>query len=314
MERGTYIAELDELQPDRDVVLTIGMFDGVHLGHQNLIHQVRRRGRELGGQSAVLTFYPHPRAVLDPESSPSYLNTLEERLDLLASLGVDVIARLRFTRELSRYTADEFLQLVLRHLRLRELWGGPEFTLGYQRQGTASRLAEIGRGCGFVVHQVAPLSIDGDVVSSTRVRHLLAAGDVAAAGRLLGRCPNLKGQVVPGAHRGHSLGFPTANLATAPGRALPRDGIYAAHAILNAESYYAVVNIGTRPTFDNGERLVEAYLLDFDRDIYGRCLELCFVQRLRDEQRFASAADLVAQMQRDVAQARAILAHTEACA
>jgi len=328
------IEELERIAPGSAVILTIGIFDGVHLGHQYLISQVVRRAKETGVLSGVITFHPHPMAVLQPGQELPNLTTLEERKELLRQLEVDIIATLPFTRQLAQLSAREFMALVYRHLSLRELWVGPDFALGRGREGTIPRLQEIGREMGFTVHSVPPLILDGQVVSSTRIRSLLAQGDVAEAGRLLGRCVSFRGEVIRGAGRGRTLGFPTANLAAEPGRALPADGIYAAHVAISprpkglgpageetnvgmpsgsSRFLPAVVNVGTRPTFDNGQRLVEAYILDFNEDIYGQTLTVHFVQRLRDEMRFPNVAALIEQIRRDVAQARSLLTNKGNC-
>lgn len=328
------IEELERIAPGGPVILTIGVFDGVHLGHKHLIGQVVRRAKETGCLSAVITFHPHPLAVLQPGWELPALTTPQERQELLQRLKVDIIATLPFTKELAQLSAREFMGLVHQHLNVRELWVGPDFALGRGREGTIPRLQEIGQEMGFTVHTVPPFVLDGQVVSSTRIRSLLAQGDVAEAGRLLGRCVSFQGEVIRGARRGHTLGFPTANLAAEPGRALPADGIYVAHVAISPRSKTpgaadeetaaepstdnsgflpAVVNVGTRPTFNNGQRLVEAYILDFNGDIYGQTLSVHFVQRLRGEMRFPSVEALVEQIRQDVSQARNILTDKSRC-
>ncbi len=322
------IQDLSQLKPDRGVVLTLGVFDGVHLGHRHLIGQVVGRARQLGCQSGVITFHPHPAAVIRGERLP-IMTTPQERLYLIRQLDADLVISLPFTAELSRLTAWEFMDLIRQHLRLLELWIGPDFVLGRGREGNVARLAEIGEEMGFSVHTVPPLVLDGEVVSSTRIRSLLAAGDVSQAARLLGHCFSFSGPVIAGAHRGRTLGYPTANLSATPDRALPADGIYACRAVLGEPGqfcgerqgkrpgrplYPAVVNVGTRPTFDHGARLVEAHLVGFSGDIYGQTLTLHFVERLRGEMRFPDAASLVRQIDQDVIQARQALAADITCA
>ena len=316
------IQDLSQLAPDGGVVLTMGVFDGVHLGHRHLIAQVVGRARHLGCLSGVITFHPHPAAVIRVECLP-IMTTPQERLYLIRQLDADVVINMPFTTELSRLTAREFMDLIRGHLRLQELWIGPDFVLGRGREGDVTRLRQLGEEMGFTVHVVPPLVLDGEVVSSTRIRSLLAAGDVAQAGRLLGHCFSFSGPVIAGAHRGRTLGYPTANLSATADRALPTNGVYACRAVIGEPRqfcgerqgkrpgrplYLAVVNVGTRPTFDNGARLVEAHLVDFAGDLYGQTLTLHFVERLRGEMRFPDAASLIQQIGQDVIHARQALA------
>ena len=303
----TRISDLNELVPGLPAVVTIGVFDGVHRGHQALIGQVVERAHAIAGTSVVLTFHPHPRAVLRPDVPTYALTSLSERLRLIAELGVDTVATLEFTRALSLLSAEEFLDLLQAHVNLRELWVGDDFALGHHRSGTVARLSELGVERGFVVHPVTQFADGGDRISSSRVRDLMTAGDVAQAALLLGRYPYIAGTVIPGLQRGRTLGFPTANLALNAAYVLPADGIYAVYAELDGVRLPAVANIGVRPTFGTNDRLVEVYILDFDQRIYGKVLGVHLVKRLRPEARFASVADLVAQMRRDVADARSVL-------
>ena len=302
------ICNLTELSPGPPVALTIGVFDGVHRGHQVLIGEAVRRARLLGGQCIALTFYPHPRAVLMPGATVYELTSFTERLELIAALGVDVVATLEFTRALSMLSAEAFIELAQQHIALRELVVGSDFALGRNRAGTVPRLREIGQGRGFAVHAIEPIDLGGIRVSSSKVREVIAAGDIETATRLLGRFPRLEGIVVAGHKRGRTLGFPTANLALTAPYLLPANGIYAVYAETDGTSLPGVANIGTRPTFGDNDRLVEVYVLDFDGDLYGRRLGVHLVKRLRDEVRFASVGALVEQMRRDAAAARAALA------
>ncbi len=286
----------------------MGVFDGVHIGHQALIGHTVQRGRLLGGASAAITFYPHPRAVLAPETVTYELTSLSERLALIARLGVDTVIPLRFTADLSRLSPEAFLDLVQRHLRLHELWVGPDFALGYKRTGSVARLKELGDQRSFSVGIVPPVLLAGERVSSSRVRAVIEAGDMEQARLLLGRFHRLEGVVVAGVGRGRALGFPTANLTLTSNYLLPANGIYAVYAEMGSSSLAAVANIGIRPTFGDSQRLVEVYIMDFEGDIYGQRLGVQLVRRLRQEIRFATVADLVAQMTRDVAEARRTLA------
>ena len=302
------ICNLNELKPGPPVVLTIGVFDGVHRGHQILIGQTIQRARALEGQSVVLTFSPHPRAVLAPTAPVFELTTLDEKLRLIAGCGPDVVAILTFTHELSLLSPEAFLDMLQKHINLTELWVGPDFALGHKRAGTVERLSELGATRGFTVHTVAPLSVGSDRVSSSRIRELVAAGDIEQATVLLGRYPRLEGTVVHGAQRGRQLGFPTANLDLATRYVLPANGIYAVYAELDGVCLPSVANIGVRPTFGINDRLVEVYILDFERDIYDKSLGVQIVKKLRDEVRFASIDALIEQMHRDVDETRVVLA------
>jgi riboflavin kinase/FMN adenylyltransferase len=303
---------LEQAQPERDTVLTIGSFDGVHRGHQHLVRQLVQRARETGRLSMALSFYPHPRAVLHPELRPAYLSTPQERAAILAALELDLLLLLPFTKELAATPAADFMGELVRRLRLRELWVGPDFSLGRGREGDVAALRALGQELGYALHVVEPLMENGEVISSTRIRHLLQEGQVEEAAKLLGRPYSVMGTVIQGAHRGRSLGFRTANLRPDPERALPADGVYVIWASTGNERHGGVANIGVRPSFGTGERLLEAHLLDYSGDLYSQDLLVEFVRFLRPERRFADTAALVEQIRRDIAQARAVLAEIAA--
>ncbi len=301
------IDDLAKTGLERETILTIGAFDGVHLGHQALISAVVARARATGRVSSVLTFHPHPAVVLAPKRTPDYLTTPGEKLAVLERLGVDVAVLLTFDEQLASTPAREFVEMVSWQLRLRELWVGPDFALGRNREGDVACLRQLGQELGFHVHLMEPLIVEGQVVSSSRIRSLLREGNIEKASQLLGRYPSLSGEVVEGARRGHTLGFPTANLEVRPERAVPADGVYAVFAVLGKERHPAVANVGVRPTFDNGQRTVETYILDFEGEIYGCDLLVEFVARLRSERRFESVEDLAEQIGKDSEMARRIL-------
>ncbi len=304
----TRICHLTEISLGLPAALTIGVFDGVHRGHQALIGHVIERARAMGGQSTVLTFHPHPRTVLAPDALVYELTSWPDRLKLLAAAGVDVVATLTFTVDISHLLAEQFLDLVQKHINVRELWVGEDFALGYRRSRTVARLRELGAERGFTVGTVAPVEIGGVRASSSRIRELIAAGDVDQATQMLGRHPRLEGVVITGERRGRTLGFPTANLALTTNYLLPANGIYAVYAEIDGRLLPAVANIGVRPTFGVNDRLVEVFVLDYDGDLYGQRLGVQIVKRLRDELRFASVGALIAQMHADVDIARAVLA------
>jgi len=301
------VDDLTKADLRQDTVLTIGAFDGLHRGHQALIEAVVERARATDRLAAVLTFHPHPAVVLAPDRAPRSLTTPGDKVALLEGLGVDLVVLLPFDRQVAATPARDFMEMISRQLRLRELWVGSDFAVGRDREGNVPRLRELGRELGYDVRVVEPLVDGSGSISSSRIRALLRQGRVAEAAQLLGRSPSLSGEVVIGARRGRTLGFPTANLEVRPERAVPADGVYAVFASLGRERYPAVANVGVRPSFDNGQRTVEIHLLDFDRDIYGCDLVVEFVARLRDERRFEDIEDLVSQIDRDSRSAREIL-------
>ena len=294
---------------DRPAFLTIGNFDGVHRGHQMLVSEMVEAAHLAGCQAGLLTFDPHPTAVLRPDLALPYLTAPEERTDLLAALGLDFVLILPFNRATASLTAAEFMQQLAARVPLCALWIGPDFALGRGREGSAARLAELGRELGYDVRVTPAYDWRGEPVRSSRIRSLLSGeGAVAQAAELLGRPYEVWGEAVHGAERGRGLGFPTANLKLPAGRLVPAYGIYACWAWRGETGYPAAVNVGVRPSFDNGHPSVEAHLLDFDDDLYGEILGLSFNQRLRGEQRFADIHALIEQMGRDVEATRRTLA------
>jgi riboflavin kinase/FMN adenylyltransferase len=302
------IDDLSQVHLDKDTILTIGAFDGVHRGHQYLIGQLLQKARRTNRLAGLITFHPHPSAVLSPGNPTRYITTPGEKAALLERLGLDIVAILPFNQEMVQTSARRFIEMVSRQLRMTELWVGKDFALGYGREGTLEVLRALGQEEGFSVETITPLVWRGEIISSTRIRALLFRGQVHKAAELLGRYPSLAGEVVQGAQRGRCLGFPTANLEVRAERAVPANGVYAVYAILGEERYQGLANVGVRPTFDNGERTVETYILDFEADIYGCDLVVEFVQRLRPEKRFTDIKELIAQIERDIVEARGILA------
>jgi riboflavin kinase/FMN adenylyltransferase len=291
-------------------VATIGVFDGVHRGHQQIIGHTVRRARELRFSSVVVTFDPHPSEVVRPGSHPAVLTESARKAELIEGLGVDVLCVLPFTLEFSRLSPETFVHDVLvEHLHASAVVVGENFRFGHKAAGDVGLLEHLGRTFGFTV-EGAPLvsSAPASVVSSTYIRSCVDAGDVAEAARALGRPHRLEGIVVRGDERGRELGFPTANLATAAHAAVPADGVYAAWlARRDGPPLRAAVSIGTNPTFAGRERRVEAYVLDFDADIYGERLALDFVARLREQRHYDGIEPLIEQIRQDVEDARAAL-------
>jgi riboflavin kinase/FMN adenylyltransferase len=303
------ITDLTQRQPT-PAVLTIGSFDGVHLGHQRLIEGVVESAREKGVAAVALTFEPSPREVLRPGQPVAYLTRLPEKLALLESLGLDETVVVPFTRDLSMVEAPDFIKWVREFLPFVELWEGEGFALGHGRTGNTGVLAQLGEQIGYKLCIAPIVEVDGEPASSTRAREAVMSGDVETATRLLGHYPTVPGTVVPGSRRGRELGFPTANLALLPNQALPADGVYATWTWRPAtgEILPSVTSIGTRPTFDDDARLVEVHILDYDADLYGETLTAYFVRYLRGQVRFEGIDPLIRQMAADVENARSALA------
>jgi riboflavin kinase/FMN adenylyltransferase len=301
------ISELSAFTPERETLLTIGVFDGVHLGHRHLIRKLTQRAAEGNLLSGVVTFNSNPKAVLSPRTKLARLTTLEERASLLKSLGVDLVIPLTFTAEVAALSAREFVLYLKKYLKMRGLVIGPNFALGRGREGNAAALQSLGQELGFTVEVVKPLMVEGSLVSSTAVREALARGDMKTITKLLVRYFSLSGPVAAGVERGHILGFPTANIQLDPEQAMPEEGVYATLAHIGEKVYQSVTNIGVKPTFGKGERTVEVHILGFSGDLYGRRLTIELVERLRAEIKFAGPEELSAQIKKDVEQAKTIL-------
>ncbi len=293
--------------PSGPLAIAIGVFDGVHIGHQALIRQTAERARRHGGRALAATFDPLPIQALAPGAPPSALSDVADRVRLLHASGASDVVVFNFTREFAALEAAEFVRQLVGAGEVRQIFVGEDFLFGHDRGGDVRTLAAAGSRYGFEVVVATPVTMDGEVVSSTRIRNALLAGDVDAAARLLGRAYSVRGTVVHGAKRGRALGFPTINVAVPPERLLPRDGIYAMRVRLRDSDVAAAASLGVRPTFGGGDRTLEAYLLDWEGDVYGDRIEAAFVKRLRDELRFANAAELSRQIARDVESTRAAL-------
>ena len=302
-------------RPPEGTAVTLGFFDGVHLGHQLLIGEARRLAAEQGARSAVVTFDNHPAAVVRPESAPMLLTTLDHRLELLAATGVDHVLVLEFDEARSKESAEDFVEGVLVDcLRALAVVVGADFHFGHQRRGDVALLREMGVERGFEVEglQLVGSGSEGArPVSSTAIRAALAAGDLAAANRMLGRAHEVRGSVRTGDRRGRELGFPTANVAVPERMALPADGIYAGwYERPDGSTHPAAISLGRRPTFyaDQAVSLLEAHLLDFSGDLYGEEARVRFVARLRGEERYDTVEALVEQMAEDCRAASEALA------
>jgi riboflavin kinase / FMN adenylyltransferase len=296
---------LDSVPLDaRPSAVALGTFDGVHLGHRAILGTALGRARAVGLDAVACTFDRHPMEILNPERAPLPITTVEERLALIGETGVDVVIVLAFTRELAAIEPEAFVKdVLLGRLRAREIVVGDSHRFGRAARGDARMLVDLSGRFGFQAHVVPPMAVDGAVVSSSEIRAALQRGDVSGAARSLGRPYGITGQVTSGAGRGRTLGFPTANID--PDRpVLVARGVYRGLVTVDGGRHAAVVNVGVRPTFGETTLAVEAHLLDFAGDLYGRRVRLDFIARLRDEMRFPSIEDLKAQVARDIAAAR----------
>jgi len=293
----------------RHRVVAIGSFDGVHLGHRRIIEQAVEESRAAGGESVVLTFDPHPLTVLAPGEKPALLTTTEEKARIMRELGVELLLVIPFDNRLARMAPEDFSLLILaREIRARLVMVGYNFTFGHRGAGDADLLAQLGRRHGYGVRVFSPITVDGEPVSSTLIRQCLAAGAVERAASLLGRYYSLRGRVGPGDGRGKELGFPTANLNWPGEKLIPAYGVYAVQVAIEDGPYLpGVANIGRRPTFGSRGVAVEVHLLDYQGHLYGRSLEVCFVEKIREERTFPGPAELIQQIHRDVETARRAL-------
>ena len=289
-------------------VVTVGVFDGVHRGHQQLIGRAVERGRERGLPTVLVTFDPHPAELVRPGSHPARLTTLRRRAELVAELGIDAFCVLPFTAEVAHTEPPEFVHEVLvERLHAADVVVGRNFTFGHRAAGDVTLLTKLGERFGFGVEGVELITNDGITFSSTYIRSCIEGGDVVAAAAALGRPHRVEGVVVHGDRRGRELGFPTANMSTAPYTALPADGVYAGRFVIGHRALPAAISVGTNPTFSGRVRTVEAYVLDVDEDFYGFEVAIDLEHRLRGQERFADVDALIAQMHRDVARARQLL-------
>jgi len=292
-------------------VVTLGNFDGVHCGHQEILRRTVAAARESGGQALAITFWPHPAQVLAASHHPPLIMTLRQRLELIADCGIDVTIAQRFSLRFSRVGAEDFVRrLLCERLGARRIVVGHRVSFGHQRGGNAEVLRALGVEMGVAVEVVEPIQVGDTIASSSAVRRAISAGDLDKARRLLGRPHTIAGRVIHGHHRGHSIGFPTANLRV-HNAMVPPDGVYAVRLRWRGGWHPGVANIGFNPTFGDRQRSIETHVFDFSADLYRRRVEVAFVRRLRGEAKFANAEALAAQIRQDVLAARAALAKEE---
>jgi riboflavin kinase / FMN adenylyltransferase len=291
----------DNARIHRPTVLTLGVFDGLHLGHQLIMRTVVERARTVNAIPTVITFDPHPRAVLHPESAPPLLQTFDQKIEAFGMLGIEQTIVVRFTEEFASIRANDFLRDVVKErLQAREVYLGKGFAFGHNREGNIELLKRTGSQLGFVAGEVPEVSLRGGRVSSSKIRELLARGQVNLARRMLGRPYGVEGRVARGAERGHQLGFPTANLHP-QNRVIPKNGVYVTGTLIEDQWRRSVTNVGVRPTFGEAtEPSVETYVMNWDGDLYGDVIRVRFLYRLRDERKFGSIEELKTQIERDV--------------
>jgi riboflavin kinase/FMN adenylyltransferase len=300
------ITDLKDLEePLRNPVLTIGNFDGVHRGHQALFEKVKERAKAIGGQSAVMTFEPHPIKVMKPGNGPPLITPTKQKLGLMWQAGIDIILCLPFTPEFAAISAEDFVRrILLDRIGAREIVVGYDYSFGYKREGNIDLLRDLGANLGFKVHVVDPIHINQKLVSSTSIRNLVREGNLKEAKLFLGRDYQISGTVIQGARRGgRVLGFPTANLRFID-ELIPPTGVYAVTVVRDDETFYGVTNIGHNPTFGNNALSVETHLLDFSGDLLGKDIKINFLHRLRDEKAFTSIDDLSGQIALDIQEAK----------
>jgi riboflavin kinase/FMN adenylyltransferase len=291
---------------DRKVCLAIGVFDGVHLGHQQIIRQTVADARQHNGVALVVTFDKHPNSIVAPDRVPPLIYSQPQKLRAIKSLGTNVLLEIQFDKSFSEQTGETFIRGLARDLgSIHSICVGADFVFGHKRSGNVPLLKRLGEELRFTVHGMAEVSLDGQIVSSTRIREAIRAGDFDAASQMLGRAYSIAGEIIHGDQLGHQLGFPTANLDTT-GLLLPPNGVYVAHANVGGKTFRAVLNIGLRPTVKNPTLTprVEIHLLNFSGDLYGQELEVTFAAKLRDERKFTSLEELKTQIASDIAEAK----------
>ncbi|MCW8803292.1 MAG: bifunctional riboflavin kinase/FAD synthetase [Ignavibacteriaceae bacterium] len=304
------IKDLTEIDRDEKSVITLGTFDGLHLGHQQIVDTVINKSLQSGGRSFLITFDPHPRKVIPGRNDVKILSDLEEKFVILEELGLENLFVINFTEEFSRQSPEGFVEKYLvKGIGLSEIVIGYDHHFGKERDGNFKLLQDLGQKFKFIVTVVPELSVGGETVSSTKIRNALLSGDVVKAGKMLGRPYSFKGKVVRGDGRGKKLGFPTANLSTRnEDKLIPAKGIYAAECKVENEKHFGLLSLGSRPTFHNdGDIIPEFYIFDFDKDIYDKIMQVNVVERIRDEQKFGSVEKLIIQMKKDEKSGREIL-------
>ncbi len=301
------IRHLDKRCEIKRPVVALGNFDGIHIGHQELIKRTVAIARSIGGTPVLFTFYPHPLKVINSSNEPFIIQTFKEKAKIVRLLGIEVMVCARFTKEFAQMNPEEFVKgILIDKLGVECVCVGHDYTFGHRASGSVKTLKAYGIRYGFRVVVIPPVRIDGIVVSSTKIREFLSSGDIENANRFLGRPYKISGVVKRGAGRGVKLGFPTANIYPR-NEIILRSGVYAAYAYVNRRKYKAAVNVGSNPTFRDAQKHVEAHLLSFDGELYGKKIEIEFISFIREEKKFRKVEDLVKQIARDVKAVKRVL-------
>lgn len=303
----TISEELKRAKIVKESLITIGVFDGVHMGHKSLMNRLVLQAKSQNLTSGVVTFSNHPRTVVSKNFQPNYLTSVEERLRLIKETGVDFVVPIKFTKEVASLKADKFTKLLRSELKMNGLMVGPDFQMGKDRESDVSKLKTLSKKQGFTLNVIDVKEIEGLTVRSTSVRDALRQGKIEEATKILGRNHSLEGNVVEGEKRGRELGFPTANFDVSSDLCIPANGIYATFIYIGGKQYFSATSIGTNPTFDFKQHTVETYIMNFEQNIYGLRPKLEFVSKLRDEIAFSSIEGLIEQMNHDVKKATNIL-------
>jgi len=304
------IKDLREIKRDEKTVITLGTFDGLHLGHQRIFDAVIKKSRQLGGRNFLITFDPHPRKVIPGRNDVKLLSTLEEKITILENIGLENLFVIKFTREFSQQTPEQFVEKYLvKGIGLKEIVIGYDHHFGKGRDGDFELLQRLGQKFDFAVTLIPEYTVEGETISSTKIRNALLAGDVIKANKMLGRHYSFKGKVVKGDGRGKDLGFPTANLSIEnEDKLIPAKGIYASECIIDGKKYYGLLSLGSRPTFHtNGDVIPEFYIFDFKKDIYNKVLDVNLVEKIRNEEKFNSVEELISRMKMDEEAGKEIL-------
>jgi len=296
--------DINNYHSDRDHVVSLGTFDGVHLGHQAILAKLKEKSAQTDSVASMITFEPHPQLVVQREfqASVHILTTIEEKIEIFTELGLDQLVVAHFTRSLAGMAPERFIEhILLDRLHMKQVIIGHDHAFGHGRSGNFQLLEKMGAERGFIVSALEPVQVDGHTVSSTKIRHFLLRGEVKKAARLLGRPYMLQGQVVGGDERGRRLGFPTINLRPfSQYKLVPGPGIYATRLLIDGESHQSVTYIGSRPTFNGLEKVIESHVFDFDRDVYGKAVEISFAEFIREDKKFGDEDGLVDQIKKDL--------------
>ncbi len=306
--------EVSENIRTKNAVVTVGSFDGLHLGHFKILNEVKKVVAEKNGTSFVVTFEPHPRFVLSKDFEMKLLTSLDEKKEILEKSGIENLMVINFTKDFSQLTSDEFIrQFIVDKIGASHMVIGHDHKFGKDRLGDVVKLSQVGKLHNFDVTDVSAESLEGEIISSTKIRNALFNGDIERANLFLGRNFSISGKIVVGAQRGRTLGFPTANvMLDESSKAIPKNGVYVTRCLLDNEIHFGIMNIGYRPTFENKHELVlEVHILNFDRDIYGKSMKIEFLKRLRDEVKFESKDSLIHQIQTDKKTAQEIISNTD---